>query len=87
MDEEHDGGGDDRPAFEQPQSWRKWEMSEAGKQAEDGDRGVEMSTPVLKPMADSRCAKSSLCGTTLGIGAVLARGADLGWQQNKGSPL
>src|SRR5580704_3984233 len=43
-DKEHDARGDYRPGLEQVQAGGKWEMSEAGDEAEDGDGGVEIES-------------------------------------------
>ena len=40
--EECGAGGDYGPGFEELQSWREREMSEAGEQAEGGDGGVDV---------------------------------------------
>jgi hypothetical protein len=42
--EEGKGGDDDGPCGEQLQSRRKWKMSKARQESEDGDRGVEIES-------------------------------------------
>lgn len=41
---ERGAGGDDRPSPEQQQSRWEREMSEAGQQSEDGDRGIQIQS-------------------------------------------